>query len=723
MSNEQLLAARKSSLEEIISKAKDDNTIFNEYVAKKDLAVKIFKELNRRYNKNEKGFYLQDGSKDIGILSRCHCLQTLMSLAQDFGLDFKVDNYFAGQKGTIREIMDDVIEKIIESVCRDNNGKTSFVFDASPYDTEHFNEEYSNVDTITWVVTTFLLVLKYHANNEVHEVCKWEPVLIDVIKAGMDYLDKAFIQDESYTDGLNTGWNFTKDCVEPSLYFTFTVCECYLDVFSSFKSFLEYLHMVRNEKEYGVPVDPAAKLEFEQKALEYEENRNREVGERQAKYDEYNEMARIYRLINDIDDFQPLRIDETTRYGRLEKHCKDVAKKVWEHVHKNLADSFFYNNLTDTLSEKELRAATTSDALFNSVYIVNIMVGAGLDEILDLEKEKAIRQNNLPLARKKEQEYNNLLESCLLAVQKAFRTYESLRNDGKEYIVDQFLDGFNEKFDGHPVAINELRKLRMRCFSLLPLLIHTNNVVSEYLVRYPQYNMRKYLEYILDNRLTAKDGAPNWIWEADGYFSGSNYYYVLALNEFYLYYESFEHKYIEIGEKNAQREAEIRAKHMEELQSAGGALYKKDEDLQKKDKKIAAQQKEIEALRAVTHPVEDAVRQVATEEIEQQLAAMMAQVFTNASKALVENFVDDTRDTDGTYGGLAAAMQDMLVTTMLSTFIKADATNSIANAKAYADLRQKVERDMKQISKRYVANVKTMENNESALHLLLKPKN
>jgi hypothetical protein len=235
--------------------------------------------------------------------------------------------------------------------------------------------------------------------------------------------------------------------------------------------------------------------------------------------------------------------------------------------------------------------------------------------------------------------------------------------------------------------------------------------------------MRKYLEYILDNRLTAKDGAPNWIWEADGYFSGSNYYYVLALNEFYLYYESFEHKYIEIGEKNAQREAEIRAKHMEELQSAGGALYKKDEDLQKKDKKIAAQQKEIEALRAVTHPVEDAVRQVATEEIEQQLAAMMAQVFTNASKALVENFVDDTRDTDGTYSGLAAAMQDMLVTTMLSTFIKADATNSIANAKAYADLRQKVERDMKQISKRYVANVKTMENNESALHLLLKPKN
>ena len=101
---------------------------------------------------------------------------------------------------------------------------------------------------------------------------------------------------------------------------------------------------------------------------------------------------------------------------------------------------------------------------------------------------------------------------------------------------------------------------------------------------------------------------------------------------------------------------------------------------------------------------------------------MMTQVFTNASSALKENFVDDTPDTDGTYGKLSQAMRELLVTTILTSFIKADATRSIANAEAYKDLRQKVEQDMSRISKRYVASVKTTENNESALFTLLKPK-
>lgn len=212
----------------------------------------------------------------------------------------------------------------------------------------------------------------------------------------------------------------------------------------------------------------------------------------------------------------------------------------------------------------------------------------------------------------------------------------------------------------------------------------------------------------------------SWIWESDGYFSGSNYYYVLALNEFYVYYNEYEQKYIKIGEENAQREAQIRAKHLEELQAAGGALYEKEEALQKKDKTIARQQKEIEALRAVTHPVEDAVRQVATEEIEQQLAEMMGRVFQQAAKALTVNFVDDTKDEGGVYSNLNKAMRELMVNTMLSEFVTA--TRAFNGAEAYADMKKKLEIDMKQVSRRYVASVKDTENNESALRQLLMPK-
>ena len=210
MSNEQLVQMKTSSITEILKNTETNKTIFNEYVEKEHIGRYIFKELNKRFHKN--GFVLQDSSKDVGILSQCQCMQTLVSLAQDFGLDFNTNDFFAGQKGTIREIMDMVIEDVIERICqKDEDGNTTgYVFDASPYDSEHFSVEFSNVDTITWVVTSFLLVLKYHA--KVGEVCKWESILVDIVKYGIDYINAAFIAGNREGLNLGTGWNFTKAC-------------------------------------------------------------------------------------------------------------------------------------------------------------------------------------------------------------------------------------------------------------------------------------------------------------------------------------------------------------------------------------------------------------------------------------------------------------------------------------------------------------------------------
>ena len=210
------ITATKSSILEIIKNSADNTSVFNEYVGKEEIGKNIFKELNKRFRKD--GFVLQDNSNEVGILSQCQSMQTLVSLAQDFGLDFNTDNYFAGQKGTIRQIMDAVIEDVINRVCvKDENGNTvGYIFDSSPYDTDHFTQKYSNVDTITWVVTSFFLILKYHANNKVREICKWEPILIDIIKYGLNYINEAFITgSESLENGLDMGWNFTKDCKEP----------------------------------------------------------------------------------------------------------------------------------------------------------------------------------------------------------------------------------------------------------------------------------------------------------------------------------------------------------------------------------------------------------------------------------------------------------------------------------------------------------------------------
>lgn len=715
--SENVVSIKASSVSEILKNAADNKTVFNEYIEKKKVGEFIFKELHKRFRKD--GFVMQDNSNEVGILSQCQSMQTLVSLAQDFGLDFNTDDFIPGQKGTIRQIMDMVIDDVIKRVCvKNDKGETvGYIFDASPYDTDHFSEKYSNIDAITWVVTSFFLILSYHA--KVKEVCKWEPILVDIIKYGIKYINEAFIVgDDNAASGLKTGWNFTKDCKEPSLYFSFAVCECYLDMFSTFEPFLNYLHAEKDQRVYGVAIDPELQSEYERKKAEYEKNRNRKVGKLEARYDEYNELARVFRLINDIDDYEELRIDNTL-YGAFESNCKTVAQKVWDFVHADLADKFYYNDLKNTVTEAELRMSTTSDVLFNTVYIVNIMVGAGLDEKIKLEQLSAELKGNLEEARRKEREYDNLLESCLLAVQKAFRTYESLKNNGKDYIVDQFLIGFNEDFDGHPIAINELRKLRMRCFSLLPMLIHTNNVVSEFLVRYPQYNMKKYLEYILDSRLVGKDGVARWIWESDGFFSGSNYYFVLALNEFFVYHEQYEKAYIEIGQKNKEREDEIRAKHLEELKSPDEIIGQKEAEISEKNDAISAYKEEITALKAelegIKRPVEDAVRTVVEEEMQKKLAPMLAEVFAHAAKVLTIPSVDPTKDVNKTYSSINKSLSEMMLIAMLSDYAKITGN---AAADDFLKLKAEMKEDMHETILAYIGSVENTADGKSVIRKL-----
>jgi len=717
--SEKNATVKVSSVTEILKTAADERSIFNEYIEKKKIGEFIFRELNKRFRKD--GFVLQDNSNEVGLLSQCQSMQTLVSLAQDFGLDFNASDYFPGQKGTIRQIMDDVIDDVVKRVCvKDENGNTTgYVFDASPYDSEHFSEEFSNIDTITWVVTSFFLILKYHANDKVREVCKWESTLIDIIKHGLKYINDAFITgSQDKKAGFDIGWNFTKACKEPSLYFSFAVCECYLDMYSTFEPFLEYLHAEKNNRIYGTEIKEELQQEYDRKKAEYEKNRNRKVGKLEARYDEYNELARIFRLINDIGDYEDLRIDDTL-YGAFENNCKTVAQRVWEFVHDDLADKFFYNDLKNTVTESELRMSTTSDVLFNTVYIVNIMVGAGLDEKLQLEQQAAQLRGNVEEARKKEREYDNLLESCLLAVQKAFRTYESLKNNGKDYIVDQFLVGFNEDFDGHPIAVNELRKLRMRCFSLLPMLIHTNNVVSEFLVKYPQYNMRKYLEYILDNRLVGKDGTARWIWEADGFFSGSNYYFVLALNEFFVYHEQYEKTYIQIGHQNKEREEEIRAQYLTELQSSDQIIGQQTTQLAEKDDELRAKAEQIKALQAelenVKRPVEDAVRAVVEDELQNKLAPMMAQVFAHAAKVLTIESVDATKDTNKTYKSINKSLSEMLLTAILSDYFQVTGNKS---AEDYKQLKGGLSDDLHGVILDYIGSVENAADGKSVIRKL-----
>ena len=707
----------KNVLRDILSKSENNNSIFNTYKDKKEIGKEIFKELYERFDKDgaKKGFYMDD-SKEIGILSQCQSLQSLLLLSSEFGLNFD-DKHIVSEEETnytIREIMDFVIEDVIDRISTKN--PSEYKFDASPYDTgKHFDVKYSNIEAMTWVVPSFLLALKYHAT--INETCKWQEKLVDVVTYCINYMNNSFIEseDEGKSKKLEIGWNFTADCEEPSLFYSFSVCECFVSFYETFRDYLEYHEAVRNQKIYGIAVDKKLEASYAKhqeaynKALEKDAPGLNAEGRQIARFDEFNEVALRFKEINNGVE----GIDETSLYGVFKENCKRIAREIWRLSKGQLADKFFYNDLETTLNEEDISMATTSDALFNTVYIINTMLDAGLDEDLqhqmhattlgEGEVANAEAQERLEAEHEKaEREYNNLLEACQIASQKAFRTYEKLKSKGKEYIVEQFLVGFNESFTVHKDKVKELRKLRMRVFTLMPLLIRTNNVISEYLIKYPQANMKKYLGYILENRY--KQGKKyKWIWENDGFFSCSNYYYVAALGEFYGYYEKYEMKYISDFATNEKNIASIKDDYLKELKAPGGKIAELDRELKERQEEVIDLKKKLANIET---PVEDAVAGVVEKEMAKLLPKMMSNFILEAAKGLTSNNVDDTLKLES-HEAFAEAMGEFFLAMMSDSIYEESMSKNKSkqeNVERYNTLKKAIKEDVQRSIQYYVAD-------------------
>lgn len=709
--------SRRDSLYDLIDHdaVTTGKSVFNVYKPKKEIGKEIFKELYKRFQGDERigetGFYMDD-SNEIGILSQCQSLQALLTLTSDFDLSFD-DKHLVSEEEenlTIREIMDMVIEDVLYRI------KTStpnvYCFDASPYETKLFTVQYSNVEAITWIIPCFLQALKYHAR--IGETCKWQEQLVSVISYGLKYLNESYIlsDDHATANSLKCGWNFTKNCEEPSLYYTFAVCECYIDFYNSFKELLDYLVAEKKNNEHFIPIPKRMEskhkkhLENYEKLLQKGDLGYNDKGKKLAQFDEYNELFLRYKEINN-----GIEKIEGSLFGEFENCCKVVAREIWRLSKDRLADDFFYNDLHTTLNDEDIEISTTSDALFNSVYMINIMVDVGLAEELKFIQDTADTDEKRLEA---ERDYNNFFESCQLANQKAFRTYEKLKNIGKEYIVEQFLVGFNERFIVHKEIVKELRKRRMRVFSLMPLLIKTNNVISERLIKYPQANMKKYLGYIMDNRYD-EDGEDKWIWEKDGFFSCSNYYYVSALGEFYAYYEEYESEYIDNYNENlAQREA-ILAKQLDVLNGPNGDIGSLKRELQDKKKEV---EKLKEEIKNVSTPVEDAVVEVIAKEMQKNLPKLLSEFIMDSAKGITTNDVDDTPCKEE-HKAFANAMNSFIVA-MISDFvyrsIQSGKLSKAENIEKHNELTANVKKDIIRCVQRYIAEIKDSSENRSSFY-------
>lgn len=567
-----------------IVKDKKEGTIFYEYEDKSLIGERIYAELLDKYRDGE-GFVLSDDFEKVGILSQAQGVSSLDALIDKMNLFKSLSKAEASQ---LKDVYEKTIRDIIARV-QGNDG--NFLFNATPFDLSIFNKDYAFTETVTWVVSALLGALQLNGNT--YKLKNEEPISIsfseeevekslEIISWCMKFLIESFIDEKEDGKKLSKGWNFTKNCREPSLYFTYAVSECYIDVYETFKDIIDWRSIsekIDNIKgkinEYKNSTDINTK-DWYWRYVSPEDNATYQRIEKKITSQDFKNRERLFNSIN-----------ADNRYFTLDRQVKESAENIWNLVKDRIDNNFFNYNLSSIITQEAIESSSTSDALFNTIFVISTVISGGLDEDIKDQIAAATKDDQIETLQGN---YDNLLETLQSALQRTIRYNKILRSKRKDYIVNDFIISCSESFEGDTASkAQELRKKRIKAFTLSPLLMKTNNLISEYLTQYPQIDMVKYLDELLMRKRTrigenSEDSQYVWIWENGEYLVTSNYFYILSLSSFYDYKETYEDRFNKIDIENGRVKNQIIEAHDQES-SITGKIYEltRDKELLKKN--------------------------------------------------------------------------------------------------------------------------------------------
>ncbi len=665
---------------------------FYKYRSSREIGGKIYRDFikynQKRTKKSINKFIFSEDIPSSGILSQLHALQTINTLIRDFDIE-EADDCF----DIIFALLDDILGEISKE-RKDDGGAVDYSevtgddgsvynLSASPYlpGSDIFST-HPYVDTITWVMSGVLSIERLYLAGKINELPpdKYKKIC-SLYKYCINFLNKNFIAGSGKSDRLDCGWNYTSQCEEPSLYFTFAVSEVLIDIVDTFDDIIR----VSEAEEVNRKIDEAheeALARLQESDCDYAE-KEAEI-KRLAEEFTAKKMQNVKKNIDHIRFFEPdfdgidvntaeivnntrseqadiyaktflalnagkLPHEKDSPYAELERHAKSAAVNVYSAVGDAISTEFFSSDLMNKVSVGTIEQSLTSDALFNTIFAINIMVNAGLDE--DMERKidfftVAGSTENMTAT----DEYDDLRGNLQSGYDYTYLTYRRLDKSNKEYKVNEFTLTFGENFKVRAEEVKDLRKARIRVFSLMPLLVKTKTLLSEFLIRYPQYDMMLYLETILKSRYIDSNGQAMWLWEREGYSSASNYYFVNALSCFYRYYTEYEEKYEENALDNEEARSRVKRDYLEELRNSTGeigllksAVNARDAKIELLDKRIAELEAEVEELNndSLKKALGDLILKVITDKI----TVVMSSMLEGLTKGMTCDIFDDTPKT------------------------------------------------------------------------------
>jgi len=557
---------------------------FKQYVDKEKTAANIAKELigNKiskavewdKLNAMSYSDIIEDGSLFFfstelgldrsGLLSLCPTVLTAISVWVN------MHDTEEKAKNNLFKTIKQSIDVIFRIIYRDNeqvsNDSTKPVFDASPFDWESFTagmDGRSYLDSISWAVPVFLriLTLRYKDRNE-YVFPEYRDRARFLSKWCLDYLNAATLWGKDSVkdvDDRPVGWSFTRLKESTgggrSLYFTYAASTIYLSFFAEYEKIISILRIAdRYQNELSISDDywednfkglKSVLDELEKSATAKDSNEDDDANQ------QLELVTTIKRLLNDAGDEiligdmiqdlmffnNKMKITNISNEGgaiaKLKWTLEIIAEKIWEYHSPKLENSFMYDDFDCTVaSDEAIENSGQTNALFTGLLQIGIILNAAYDiKIRETHGQKA---------------YESMQNTMLIHVQRAQRYFDKLEDAGRSFGVESLVLQFAERFEDteSKYIADRLRKHSIRVCSLTPMLLKTNNLLSEYIVQYPQKQMGESLKRIGEKRYLDDSGAPHFFWETDNYHAISNYYYVGAIFDFYRYQETYEQQYI-----------------------------------------------------------------------------------------------------------------------------------------------------------------------------------
>lgn len=518
------------SIDDIILKKKEENEFFNTYQSSTLIGEKIFKSFVKLFNP-EKGFPLSVKDPRYGTISNAMALSTILEL-EDMGVD--ISSFRKGFRFVLKHVFDSVYKNGINSYPE---------FDATPY----FENTDTSLDTYVETASKILIImidLRMYANRQdVREVPFGKPIVLagktissfsELVAIAEKLLldttrflnDAVLLVREDKVQSRNIentlidraqlpsevryrGWAFChpqgeSDSYATSIYYTYHATNAYVSLYNAYPEIFSEL--------VGTDVAPD-KVSFSLSTLNEEQ---KELHRRNLEF--------VCENRNLFNEFR-IRTASSGRYIEMLLNDKGV----------DIAFDFVRSDFSG-ISSSRVIDTQENNAVINTLFILAIYLNAGVDE--DYEHISAMYGS---INKNKDWFYNQLQ----FALSNIRKIYSVLKVDRRQELIDSFRLNISLMSEKYPSRYNSLvQQLRNGCknvavYDLIPLLCNTYSIVFDYLIKYPQLEMVENLDLIMENCSDSNE----WLWgDADGFNINNHLYYVVALENFYRYYENYEEK-------------------------------------------------------------------------------------------------------------------------------------------------------------------------------------